>query len=86
MIVEVVFGLGTREACSHAKTHTHAGTYTMVQQGVIAQWVQVSSLMPRHTPDDCNSQQPQKATAAGSTAPGVKQTTAFMHSRAYFTH
>lgn len=32
---------------------------TIVRQGVIAQRVQVSSIMPRHTLNDCNSQQPQ---------------------------
>lgn len=79
MIVEVVFGSVTHDACSHAKersTHTH--THKIVHQGVIAQWVQVSSIMPRHTVNDCNSQQPQKVTAAGSTAPGLKPTTAFV--------
>lgn len=32
---------------------------TIVRQGVFAQRVQVSSIMPRHTLNDCNSQQPQ---------------------------
>ena len=31
---------------------------TIVRQGEIAQRVQVSSIMPRHTLNDCNSQQP----------------------------
>ena len=31
---------------------------TIEHQGVMAQWVQVSSIMPRHTLNDCNSQQP----------------------------
>lgn len=32
---------------------------TIAHQGMIAQWVQVSSILPRHTLNDCNSQQPQ---------------------------